>query len=314
MPVITADPIVQRLRALAKDDPDLGEAAALYEIILPLLRSADLHVTPLPLTREEAHAKLELGLPLLHDAELALDDEAARDLLIELARAVEKSGERLPPDAPALYALADAGDEPRGESGASAGLRAAAARQIRLTLEQNNLELSTLLPRVAAGDSGYVTTLAQSLKLDPALLWTLAQSAFKPALRDWAKELMPLARESEWHRGYCFICGAGATLGELQGNDQIKHLRCSQCGSDWVFRRIQCMYCGNDDHTTLGYFYADAQREKLRVEVCDRCHGYLKVIAAFDPTPSELLPVEDLATLHLDYIAQEQGYARVAIQ
>jgi hypothetical protein len=42
--------------------------------------------------------------------------------------------------------------------------------------------------------------------------------------------------------------------------------------------------------------------------------GYLKVIAAFTPTPPEMLPVEDLATLHLDYIAQKPSYGRVSFQ
>jgi FdhE protein len=50
------------------------------------------------------------------------------------------------------------------------------------------------------------------------------------------------------------------------------------------------------------------------VEICDNCHGYLKVIAAFSPTPVEMLAVEDLATLHLDYIAHARGYARVPLQ
>jgi len=48
------------------------------------------------------------------------------------------------------------------------------------------------------------------------------------------------------------------------------------------------------------------------VEVCDRCKGYLKVIVSFTPTPADLLPIEDLATLHLDYIAQAHGYKRAA--
>jgi hypothetical protein len=42
--------------------------------------------------------------------------------------------------------------------------------------------------------------------------------------------------------------------------------------------------------------------------------GYLKVIAAFTPTPPEMLPVEDFATLHLDYIAQKRDYRRVSFQ
>ncbi len=316
---IAADPIVDRLRSLAATSPDLNEAARVYEIILPLLRDADLNVAPLMLTREEARAKMELGLPLLHNLDLALDDQAARDLMIRLAQALESTSvndhtpkRRLPwtrtrePHPVQLYEHVHAGDD--------ATLRATAAGQLCRGLEQNEIEMSALLAHAAAGDGGYVTALAQGLQLDSALLWTLTQYVLKPALRAWARQLTPLAAGVEWLKGYCFVCGAGATLGELQGNDGIKHLRCGQCGADWISRRMQCIYCGNQDHNTLGYFYPEGEREKLRLEVCDRCKGYLKVITTFEPTPPEWLSVEDLATLHLDYIAQEDGYGRVAIR
>lgn len=50
----------------------------------------------------------------------------------------------------------------------------------------------------------------------------------------------------------------------------------------------------------------------MRIETCDKCGCYLKVISSFAPSPPELLVVEDLATLHLDYIAEERGYALTA--
>ncbi len=40
------------------------------------------------------------------------------------------------------------------------------------------------------------------------------------------------------------------------------------------------------------------------------CGGYLKEISSFTPTPPEMLVVEDLATLHLDFIAQQMGYVK----
>ena len=70
------------------------------------------------------------------------------------------------------------------------------------------------------------------------------------------------------------------------------------------------MYCGNEDHKTQRYMHAESRRERMHVEGCDACKGYLKVIAAFTPTPPEMLPAEDLATLHLDFIAKEHGYMR----
>ena len=51
----------------------------------------------------------------------------------------------------------------------------------------------------------------------------------------------------------------------------------------------------------------------MRVEVCDQCKGYLKVIVSFTPTPTNHLLIEDLATLHMDYIAQARGYKRAPV-
>jgi FdhE protein len=313
MPAAIADPIVQRLNALAQESSDLADAARVYAVILPLLRDANLDVAPIDLTEATARAKLEQGLPLLHEVDLAVDAQGVRDLMIRLARALEEppaphtapKARAHAPDAFALYESARSGD---GEM-----LRAAAVRQIRLALEADRVDMSALLPRVTAGDRAFVAMLARESKLDEGLLWALAQNAIKPGLRAWQRELSTLAANGNWQRGYCFVCGAAATLGELQGNDQEKHLRCGTCGADWRFPRLQCLYCGNTDPKTLGYLYPEKLREQMRIDICDNCHGYLKVISAFSPTPVECLAVQDLATLHLDYIAQERGYARVAI-
>jgi len=294
----TVDPIVQRLRSLAKDSPDLKDAAQLYEAILPLLRAADLHVGTVSLTPEQARAKMEAGLPLLHDVDLDLDVEAVRELMIKLARAVETASRKNSWHKLRLPWL-QTSSEP-----------ASAARRIRLALEQNKLDTGTLLPRIAAGESGPITSMAQTLELDPGLLITLAQNALKPALRAWCRQLSPLAEGLPWRKGSCFVCGADATLAELQENNQIKHLRCGQCGADWQFPRMVCLHCENEDPDTQRYLAAEGRLEKIRVEVCDKCHGYLKVINSFAPTSPEMLTVEDLATLHLDYIAETRGYTR----
>jgi FdhE protein len=294
----TVDPIVQRLRALIKESPDLKDAAELYEAILPLLRDADLHVGTISLTPEQARAKMEAGLPLLSGLDLDLDVEAVRELMIRLARAVETASKKNSWHKLRLPWLKTS-SEPDS-----------AARRIRLALEENRLDISALLPHIASGESQMVFSAAKDLQLDPGLLMTLAQNALKPALRAWCRQLTPLAREIPWNKGNCFVCGAAATLGELQENDQTKHLRCGSCGADWRFRRLQCLYCGNEDHRTQRYLYDERNREKMRVEVCDKCKGYLKVISAFTPTPPEMLPIEDLAALHLDYIARDRGYTR----
>jgi FdhE protein len=308
-PTENTDPIVERLRAFAHESPDLGDAARLYETVLPLLRDADLHVVPIPLDAEEVRVRMESGVPLLSGIDLELDLQAAGELMLQLVQSIESIGINnrtgrswLPWGRTSdLNGAGAQGKDPFNVS---------AHKQIRKALENGRLNVGEILAFIAAGDSDVVTTLAQSLGLDPSLLKIMAGYTLKPAFHAWRRQLAVLAEGIQWNKGSCFICGAAATLGELQDNDQVKHLRCGQCGADWMFRRLLCVQCGNEDHGTQRYLYFENRHENARVEVCGCCSGYLKVISTFAPTPPEMLAVEDLATLHLDYIAQERGYSR----
>jgi FdhE protein len=300
----TIDPVMERLRKLRHERPDLKDAARIYEAILPLLGAADLHVVPVSISPEEARSKLEKGLPLLTGLDLELDLQSVCNLMLGLARSLETIDETQH-----AYKF-DVTGFSKGTGADKDALLPDAARSIRLALEENKIDVGALLAYITAGERVFIESAARDLQLDPGLLWTLARSALNPALHAWRRQLAPLAEGTHWEEGYCFICGAYATLGELQGNGQALHLRCGQCGADWQFRRLRCMWCGNEDHGTLSCLYSEDQREKMRVEACDRCRGYLKVITSYSPTLPEMLPVEDLATLHLDYIAQEQSYER----
>jgi FdhE protein len=295
------DPVVTRLQALARERPDLKDAARIYEAVLPLLRDIDLHVAPVSLTLEEAREKLEKGFPLLSGLDLELDENAVYHLALRLARSIESI--QNPSES-------DISKSSEGVCKDGDTMLPGAARRIRLALEENTMDFSALLAHSAADEPGSVESLARELCLDPGLLRMLVRNALKPALGAWRRQLVPHTEGIRWDRGYCFLCGAEATLGELRDNMQVLHLRCAQCGADWQARRLRCVWCGNEDHETLGCLYNEDQREKMRVEVCDTCRGYLKVISFFSPTPPEMLPVEDLATLHLDYIAQARGYRK----
>lgn len=278
------DPLVERLSAVARNHPDLEEAVEVYRRTLPLLRDADLHVRPVPVTQDVARTRMAAGAPLLRGAALEFDIRAARDLMRALARGLEER-------------------------------RIADASPLERVISEDRLPMFDLLRRSASGDHGYVESLARDAGISAGLLWTLARNTLKPALRAWCSQLSPLLRfAGGWEKGYCFVCGAPAVLGELQGNEQARHLRCGQCGADWPVRRLLCPHCGNEDHETLSVFFPDQGRETVRIEGCDRCGAYLKVIAAFAPTPPSLLAVEDLATLHLDYVAQRLGYARAPVR
>jgi len=284
-PAKAGDPLVCRLRALSSSSPELRDAALAYETILPIIREADLGVTPISISVRETVAKMERGSFILQDMELYIDSCAYSDLVASLAGALEQLGTVK-------------------SSGAGVAL------DIRIALEDESFDSGSFLMHVACGMRDLIGPLVTNHRLDHDLLWTLGCMSIRPALREWQQQLTPLVDASGWGKGYCFVCGATATLAELRGNNQSRHLRCGQCGADWPIRRLQCIYCGNDHHHSRGFLYAESQNDHARVEVCDKCSGYIKLISSFDPLPSDLLTVEDLATLRLDFISTERGYRR----
>jgi FdhE protein len=281
-----ADPLIGHLRFVVQRSPDLKEAAKLYEIVLPLLRDAEEHISPVFIPSDQVRAKLAMGMPLLQDIELELDRDKLHELMLRLAVALESDG----------------------------GKRRRQYRGIRRALEEGRLDTGLLLASTMAGSDAAVMSTARDLQADPDLIRALVHNTLKPAMRLLCRQLTPLADGISWDRGYCFLCGSRAALGELQDHHLRKHLRCRQCGADWTCHRLRCSYCGNDDHHTLNLLYPEPwDGGTARVEVCDKCKGYLKVIVSFTPTPADRLPIEDLATLHLDYIAQAHGYRQVPV-
>jgi len=294
----TTDPLTQRLRQLALTSPALASTARMYETALPLLRDADLDVALIHFTPPQIHKKLQQGIPLLMDVDLDIDVASARELMLKLADALAGSGKksagfpfRLPWTRPAA--------DDRVE-----------VLKIKTAVEENTLDAGYLLSLLAAGAHDAVSAAAAERGLDASLVLALARNTLKPALRTWCRQLLPLANDVEWQSDLCFVCGAPAVLAELQGNDQARHLRCGMCGSDWQVRRLQCVHCGNEDHRTQQTFMKEGEEDRMRVEACDNCRGYIKVIASFSPTPFEELAVADLETLHLDHAAQSLGYSR----
>ncbi len=278
------DEVVHRLRTIAEESPDLKEAAQVYAALLPLLYNAGLHVPPPSLTAEEARAKMECGRHLLDGLDLELDLQEMRALMLRLASSLEDC-------------LLD--------------------NRIRLivsAIHDERLDIAGLLSLAARGESDAIRLKAEERGLDHKLLKTLADNTLRPAFRAWHGQLSSLGDGVSWSRGTCYVCGAPPTLGELRDNNLVKHLRCGRCGADWQFRRIQCFFCGTEDHRSLRFLYIEDDKKQWRVEVCDACRGYLKVITTFSATSAPLLQAEDLATLHLDYAAQGQGYSRPGVQ
>jgi len=138
------------------------------------------------------------------------------------------------------------------------------------------------------------------------LLGAIIHATLKPFLISHAKNLRHFIGQERWRRGYCPVCGGSPDLAYLDKERGARWLVCSRCDTEWVFQRLDCPFCRNQDQNTLAYFTDDAGL--YRLYVCEKCKRYLKAIDLRQAKEELLLPVERLYTLDLDRQAREQGY------
>jgi FdhE protein len=278
----------RRVAALRKTRPDLADALDLQEAIIhTVLTSARPPRTqPFPLPRDQLVARVREGVPLLHNQPVWLDINYAADLV---SRLVDALSQRPEPD---VSPLIDA---------ATGGL----------------LDPQQLFTEAFVQHHDHLADLAQGVGVDAELLSAVASQSVAPLLRGYAERLLPLVEQADdgtlraarWTRGYCPVCGAWPLIGELRGVELSQWLRCSACASGWRAYRLVCPFCANADYHSLGTLTIEGE-QRFRVAVCERCKGFLKIANAFDPAPGELLPLDDVASLHLDVAAIERGYLR----
>jgi|GEM_PF-883247 len=313
---LTSDPqlaaFMRRLNAVAGQTPELIEAISFYRETLPLLREAQKSVEPLALDDAAIQNKIDSGVPVLVDEDLPIDVEAARELFLKLCLVVEKIGVPVADEKKKSFSLFSRGKPDAAKmatqisEGNGAALRSAAAQQIRHAVENDQLDLVQVLGALTSGAWSNLQSLIINLKLDSDLLRLIAQHSLRPSFRAWAKDSH--ADFDKWQRGSCPVCGNAPSFAEIQGKEGARRLRCSLCGADWPYPRLQCVFCANDNFKSLGYISVEGEEEKYSLQTCDECHGYIKVIATFDPTPVDLILIEDMATLHLDVIAGEKDF------
>lgn len=139
------------------------------------------------------------------------------------------------------------------------------------------------------------------------LIELFMEECMRPAFELVAEKYGPIIEKSKWAEGFCPICGKEPKIGEIKEKDGKRYLFCSQCGIEWSYKRIKCPFCGNEEQQTLAYFTVEDD-ERYRVDVCNECRRYIKIVDFRATNEEPNLDVEDIATLHLDILANEEGY------
>jgi FdhE protein len=110
--------------------------------------------------------------------------------------------------------------------------------------------------------------------------------------------------------GLCPVCGShpAASVVRVGGATQgLRYLVCSLCASEWHVVRVKCSACASTKG--IGYLGIEGASPAIKAECCDECRAYLKIFYLEKDTALDPI-ADDLATLALDMLVDEQGYHR----
>ncbi len=174
-------------------------------------------------------------------------------------------------------------------------------------LHKGRLEASVLFSKILSEDDTYFDEVAQELEIERNILVFFAYTSITPSVCLCAEQLATyLDKDTPWNKGYCPICGSLPDLSIFRGEGE-RSLICSFCSYEWKALRIYCPFCDNRDQKTLHYFFSEEEKN-YRVEVCDKCHKYIKTVDTRKMDYPVYPFVEQISTLHLDMLAKEQGF------
>ena len=273
-----------RLQELSKQRPQYSEIYSFYSGLCTFLQgntASWLSCTP---ELESWAARRQAGFPLLSRDALQIDTAQANRFIAAL-----------------INCLLNLGQEGQAE-----------LKQIAEALATDNFPSEKLLIACLEKDRAPFAAAAEQLQTPAALLEYVCSTTLASGLQQWLDKVPP-PQIGGWQEGYCPICGAIPAMGELVGDEGQKKLHCSLCATSWDITRIKCSYCGIEKTDGLEYFTA-AGEIGYRVDICRKCSCYLKVVDSRELGSGLPMDVEDINTMHLDLLAQKEGFAKGKIE
>ncbi|MFL6558562.1 MAG: formate dehydrogenase accessory protein FdhE [Bacillus sp. (in: firmicutes)] len=136
----------------------------------------------------------------------------------------------------------------------------------------------------------------------------LAETALRPYLQKAAEIILPVITHAIPGAG-CPVCGEPVRLATLE-EDGKKVIHCPRCLAHWSSKRLECAHCGNEDHKTIKFLTIEGDAVS-QIQVCEKCNGYIKIIDTRQYIEKPSAALLDLNSIHLDYVAQDNGYHAV---
>ncbi len=271
------DTAVSRLKSAR---PAYGDMLGFYGNVFIAQEKSTPDIAPIPIPDDILSAKRKEGLPLIDKTEFRIDPAAARDLFLTLCDIAAQPAEGLPVDVAPL----------------------------KKAVLSDGIDLDSLFTSVLRDDKAPLAEAARATGVETSLLEFLIYNSVKPSLTVCRDQLtVHLDPDARWDKGYCPVCGGLPVLSVLSAETGERHLFCAVCWSEWPVPRMRCPYCDHADPKHHAYLHTSEEPE-YRVDLCENCRAYIKTVDLRQLPRPFYPPLEALVTLHLDMMAQEQGY------
>ena len=277
---LTSDQIQKMVDAVKKASPVYADMLDFYGRIFDAQHESGGHtrVQPIQIPPEMLTVKAQEKFPLIEIRQFAFDAAEAGRLFFTLCQIAKDANPQM-----------------------------AATAQTLLKAADTTLKPTALFRGLLDSNEALFENIANEFNIDKQVLGFITYNSLKPSLTLAAQQLAAyLKKDPPWEKGYCPICGSAPILSIFTA-EGARSLICSFCWHEWSAKRVFCPFCENQDGKTLQYFFSEEEKA-MRVDVCDQCKKYLKTIDTRKAGRMIYPPLEQIASLHLDYKAAEMGY------
>lgn len=278
----TPDKIKKTANAIKKLRPAYSKILDFYEKIFTAQEksAAKTEIKEAELSDDIISIKTREKFPLVGLSEFSVDVNSSRKLFKKICKIINKSENHM----------------------------SSAAETIFAANENKKIDFNELYTALLHDNDSSFGEIALELKTDKDALAFITYNSIRPSLSMFAESAASkyLDKDNPWEKGYCPVCGNSPVISTFETEGK-RFLTCGFCWHKWPSVRLFCPFCENREAGTLHYLFSEDEKE-YRIDVCDRCNRYIKNVDIRIVNRFVYLPLEQIATLHLDIMAKEKGF------
>ncbi|KNZ69005.1 formate dehydrogenase accessory protein [Thermincola ferriacetica] len=184
------------------------------------------------------------------------------------------------------------------------GKRPQVGSQVKTLIDVAGHAIDRLVNDYVSGNDKDIERLVKENRLNRMTVNFMLECTARPFMKAYARLAGPCTKNEKWLKNYCPICGHKARYAWIK-EDNKRFLQCSLCDRQWLFKRLACPNCLNEEHRTLKTIFIE-ETPDYQIHACEECKTYLKVFSTGEEAGNTGL--KDAATVFLDIIAQQNGY------